>query len=101
MHGNDGDGHGRLVIFEKNQPDFPGLIFEAPSDPPKADSSDGVQHYRARQIQARIPGKLYYVVVLDAAASIEEPAMKDYANHSCAMASNSPRCSLIHASMAG
>jgi hypothetical protein len=37
-----------------------------------------VKYYRPNQIQQRISGKLYYLVLLDTAASIEEPALKDF-----------------------
>ncbi|HXR39982.1 MAG TPA: hypothetical protein VN776_12840 [Terracidiphilus sp.] len=78
MYGKDGDGHGRIVVFERNQPDFPGLMFESPLEMPKPGATGGTQFYRPSQIQQRIPGKLYYLVMLDAAASIEEPALKDF-----------------------
>ncbi|MGA2569428.1 MAG: hypothetical protein ABSF23_02825 [Terracidiphilus sp.] len=78
MYKKDGDGHGRLVIFERDEPEFPGLIFESPLELPKGDGSAGAKYYRPGQIQQRIPGKLYYLVLLDTAASIEEPAVKDF-----------------------
>lgn len=78
MYGKDGDGHGRIVAFERNQPEFPGLLFEAPWELPKpSGGGEGMSYYRPDQVKARIPGKLYYLIVLDTAASIEEPAMKD------------------------
>jgi hypothetical protein len=77
MYGEDGDGHGRILAFERSQPDFPGLVFEAPWELPKEDGASGPKTYRPEQIKARMPGKLYYLVVLDAAASIEEPATAD------------------------
>jgi hypothetical protein len=79
MYGEDGGGHGRLVFFQRDQPDFPGLVFEGPQELPKADGKVATTfYYHPGQIQQRIPGKLYYVVLLDTAASIEEPAMKDF-----------------------
>jgi hypothetical protein len=51
---------------------------EPPSQPPPAEEGEGTQYFRPGQIQQRIPGRLYYLVLLDAAASIEEPAMKDF-----------------------
>jgi hypothetical protein len=77
MYKQDGDGHGRIVVFERDQPEFPGLIFETPREIPKSDGGEGAKVYHPNQIQQRIPGKLYYLVLLDTAASIEEPAMKD------------------------
>jgi hypothetical protein len=78
MYKKDGDGRGRIVVFERDQPEFPGLIFEAPQQLPKSNGEEGAKFYRPGQIQQRIPGKLYYLVLLDTAASIEEPAMKDF-----------------------
>ncbi len=78
MYKKDGDGHGRIIVFERDQPDFPGLIFETPREIPKAEDKEGLRYFRPNQTQQRIPGKLYYVVLLDTAASIEEPAMKDF-----------------------
>jgi hypothetical protein len=79
MYGEDGGGHGRWIFFERDQPDFPGLIFEGPQELPKADGGEEKTfYYRPGQTQQRIPGKLYYVVLLDTAASIEEPALKDF-----------------------
>ena len=78
MYEKDGDGHGRILVFERDQPDFPGLIFEAPMQLPKSNGNEGTKAYNLGQIQQRIPGKLYYLVLLDTAASIEEPAMKDF-----------------------
>jgi hypothetical protein len=78
MYNKDGDGHGRIVVFEREAPEFPGLIFESPLELPKSDNKESVKYYRPNQIQQRISGKLYYLVLLDTAASIEEPAMKDF-----------------------
>ena len=78
MYKEDGDGHGRIVVFERDQPEFPGLIFESPGQLPNAKVKEGMNYYELDQIQQRIPGKLYYLVLLDTAASIEEPAMKDF-----------------------
>jgi hypothetical protein len=66
------------VIFERDEPEFPGLIFESPQGPPQPKAGAGPVAYHPSQIQQRIPGKLYYVVLLDTAASIEEPALKDF-----------------------
>jgi hypothetical protein len=78
MYKKDGDGHGRIIVFERDQPEFPGLIFEDPLQMPKPDGGNDAKFYRPNQVQQRIHGKLYYLVMLDTAASIEEPAMKDF-----------------------
>jgi hypothetical protein len=77
MYKKDGDGKGRTVAFERDEPEFPGLIFESPLGAPKADG-EGTHFFRPTQTQQRIPGKLYYLVLLDTAASIEDRAMEDF-----------------------
>jgi len=78
VYKGDGDGRPRLVFFERDEPEFPGLVFESPLELPKPESGSGPAYYRPSQIQQRIPGKLFYVVTLDTASSIEEPALKDF-----------------------
>lgn len=78
MYKADGDGHGHLLAFERNQPEFPGILFESPSEPPKTDPAKGSQYFHPSQTQQRIPGRLFYLVMVDMASSIEAPAMKDY-----------------------
>jgi hypothetical protein len=78
MYKANGDGRGRMVTLERDQPEFPGLIFESPMDPPKSGETQGLHFYHPSQILLRIPGKLFYLVLLDTAASIEEPAAKDF-----------------------
>jgi hypothetical protein len=78
MYVKNGGGHGRLIVFERDQPEYPGLIFEGVRDSSSALQSGENRITHLPEIQQRIPGKLYYVLVLDTAASIEEPAMKDF-----------------------
>jgi len=78
MYKANGDGLGYMVIFERDQPEFPGLLFEAPTPLPHTDESKGPATLMFAQTKQRMPGKLFYMVLLDTAASIEEPAMKDF-----------------------
>jgi hypothetical protein len=78
MYQANGDGHGRILVFERDEPAFPGLIFESPAGPPTANAGDGPHAFRPLPVEQRIPGKLFYLVMLDTAASIEGPARKDY-----------------------
>ncbi|MGA8090015.1 MAG: hypothetical protein WCA10_22275 [Terracidiphilus sp.] len=78
MYKGDGDGHGHILVFERDEPEFPGLLFESPWEPPQTDPNKGLQYFHPTQTQKRIPGRLFYVVILDLAASIETPSMKDY-----------------------
>lgn len=78
LYGKDGDGREQIVVFERDEPRYPGLIFEASLDSSKSSSSDSAIFLRPDQIPERIPGRLYYLVALDTSSSIEEPAVKDF-----------------------
>lgn len=77
LYGKEGDGREQIVVFERDEPTYPGLLFEAPLDSSKPAASGAVV-LRPDQVPERIPGKLYYLVALDASSSIEEPADKDF-----------------------
>jgi len=76
-YGRNGDGLPRMVALTGEPPAYPGLIFEAPEGPPSS-TANSIQYYRPNQILERIPGKLYYLVGLDTASSIESSAAADY-----------------------
>lgn len=78
MYHENGDGHGRIVFFEREQPEFPGLLLESPLSLPHQEGKKGPETFNFAPIQERMPGRLFYVVLLDTAASIEEPALKDF-----------------------
>lgn len=78
LYGKQGDGQEQIVVFERDEPQFPGLIFESPVAAPSASAGDGAAVLKADQIPERIPGKIYYLVALDTSSSIEEPAVKDF-----------------------
>jgi hypothetical protein len=74
----DGDGHPRIIFVARDQPQYPGLIFESPAQLPQSNGSQGAQYYHPASTQLRIPGALYYVILLDTASSIEDPAVQDF-----------------------
>ena len=55
-----------------------GFFFESPWESPHTDPNKGMQYFHPSQTQKRVPGRLFYVVIADMAASIETPSMKDY-----------------------
>jgi hypothetical protein len=78
MYAKNGDGYPRAVVFERDEPPFPGLIFETPTDDPKPDKPGPFRLPLPDHTQQRMPGKLYYLVLLDTAASTEDPALEDF-----------------------
>jgi hypothetical protein len=81
MYESEGGGHLLAVAFERDAPPYDGLIFEQPWAPPKPDDSKKSKrpvYYRPDTVFHRLPGKIYYLVILDSNASIFAPASKDF-----------------------
>lgn len=76
-YGDEGDSHMIVTVFERDAPNFPGLLFEQPTR--AAAPNDGKVHdYRLDGQLERFSGKLYYLVMLDTAASVLQPAEQAY-----------------------
>jgi hypothetical protein len=78
MYQSEGGAHLLVVGFSEEPPDFPGLLFEQPDAPPKAESGGKVTYFHPIQRLHRLPGTLYTIVVLDSNASIFEKAAQDF-----------------------
>jgi hypothetical protein len=73
----EGGGVTILEVLRAKAPEFPGLLFESPEAPP---SSGGTQlkYFRPTTQLHRLPGTLYYLVLLDTARSVLTRAENDY-----------------------
>jgi hypothetical protein len=79
LYKKEGDGHLLVTAFKRDQPEYPGLIFEEPSGPPTSDNkTSGVRYYHPLERRQRFSGTLFYVVVLDSADSVFSKAKQDY-----------------------
>jgi hypothetical protein len=73
-----GDGHVLLVAFQREQPEFPGTRFEEPTPPPRDQKTGDAAYFVSRPRLGRIPGTVYYLVVLDTADTVLEKAKADF-----------------------
>ncbi len=64
-----GDGHFFFTAFQRDEPEFPGLMFET-SQQLLDTKKPGLQHFEPKDRWHRLPGTLYYLVVLDTAESV-------------------------------
>ena len=76
-YGAEGDGHMIVTVLERDAPEFPGVLFEEPTRI-AAPNDSKVHDYRLDDQLARFSGKLYYLVLLDTAASVLQPAEQAY-----------------------
>ena len=67
-----------VILFERNAPEFPGLVLEEPSPPNLKGSPEGPNLFHPDQILRRAPGKLYYAIYLNFKPSNESVARKDF-----------------------
>jgi hypothetical protein len=78
MYKQDGDGHMIVTVFQRDAPEYPGLLFEEPAYP-FGHSNDGKVHFfHPGDHLTRFPGTLYYLVMLDTADSVLQSAKQDY-----------------------
>jgi hypothetical protein len=81
LYPEEGGAHIIAIFYASEQPEYPGVRFEAPAPPPKpsaADKSGGPTFYRASGVLQRLPGTLYTIAVLDSNADIFAPALGDF-----------------------
>jgi hypothetical protein len=78
MYPDQGGARLLAVTFERDMPQYDGLLLERPSQPPKGNAKDKVTFYHPEERFRRFPGKMYYLVILDSNASIFEPAKRDF-----------------------
>ena len=66
------------VVFERNPPKYPGLIFEQPASFPQSGRENSMYTYSVSQRIARIPGKLNYLVRLESTIENADDAEKSF-----------------------
>jgi hypothetical protein len=65
-----------IILMERPEPEFPGLIFEYPHDLPSGKGSSGAKYYRAEAQYTRLKDKIRYAIVLESCVSIYPEAKK-------------------------
>jgi hypothetical protein len=71
-----GGGHMWLVGLEREEPRYPGLIFEYPTQPNQEKNEQGMNYYHPSETIGRFPGKIQYLFLLDTCEEIYEPSME-------------------------
>jgi len=74
---DEGGGHAIIVAFQRNSPEYPGLLFERPSAPPTTEVGKTTYAHPTERIR-RLDGPLYYLVLLDTADSVLTYAKIDF-----------------------
>jgi len=74
----EGGGHFLAVALAEQPPEFAGLGFERPQEPPRGKSGSQVTYYHLNERFHRLPGVLYTLVELDSNESIFSRAAADF-----------------------
>ena len=75
---SEGDGHLFITAFQSDEPSFPGLAFEEAQDLPPSKGDGSPVYFHADENLKRLPGTLYYMVILESADSVLAPAQEAY-----------------------
>jgi hypothetical protein len=70
MYQDIGGGHFHTIVFERNYPEFPGLLLEEPVEIKSSGKKKKVQYYRAGSSKDRFNSRIFYAVMLDTCEDI-------------------------------
>ncbi len=76
-YGKAGNGHPLVTVFQRDPPEFPGLLLERPHGP-EAPKDEKVAYFHPQERFHRMEGILYYLVMLDTADAVLDDAKQDY-----------------------
>jgi hypothetical protein len=75
---DDKKEYAQIIVFEREQPQYPGLMLEQPYFPAPDDSPKGMVYYHPDERIALFSGKRYFMVGLDSPVSSEAESKIDY-----------------------
>jgi len=78
VYAQQGGAHLAQVVFERPMPEYDGLIYEHPVEAQMPTDAKGPVAFRPEPILRRMPGTLYYMVLLDSNAFIYAKAKSDF-----------------------
>jgi len=81
IYWKQGGAHILVVAFERDEPRYDGLPFEEPQGPPVTKPTETPVAFHFNYVFHRIPGKLYYLVLLDSNQQIfaaSKPEFDDF-----------------------
>ena len=78
LYNKNGGAHALLMAFERGLPRYDGLPFETPQGPPTIGPTNTPVVFRFNPQYRRMPGKIFYAVLLDANTQIYEGAKPDW-----------------------
>jgi len=78
IYSKQGGAHALLVTFERPIPQYDGLLFETPQEPPATGKVNTPVAFRFALQYRRMPGKIFYAVLLDANAQIFDRGKADW-----------------------
>lgn len=79
MYAEEGGAHLEAIAFERDMPAFDGLIYEHPASIQlDTKKKDVVQYFRPDEVYHRLPGKRYFLLLLDSNEDIFKSAKNDF-----------------------
>jgi len=78
IYSKQGGAHALLMTFERPLPRYDGLLFETPQEPPATGKINTPVAFRFALQYRRMPGRIFYAVLLDSNAQIFDGAKPDW-----------------------
>lgn len=79
IYQNIGGGHMYMLAFERDEPDYPGIVLET-ANSQLAKGAKGLSYYRLDGQFTRLKSKIYYLVMLDTCGDIHDESLIIFKN---------------------
>lgn len=78
LYPNEGGASNYLLAFSRKAPAQPGILLEFPVAINKSDAETGVSYYQSQAEYYRLPGEIYYLLVLDTTESVFQESKEEF-----------------------
>lgn len=78
LYPNEGGAYNYLIAFSRNKPKQTGILLEFPVVIDKSDTETGVSYYQSQAEYTRLPGEIYYLMVLDTTESVFQESKEEF-----------------------
>lgn len=75
---SEGGAYNYVLAFSRKAPVQPGILLEFPVAVNKSDAETGVSYYQSQAEYHRLPGEIYYLLVLDTTGSVFSESKEEF-----------------------
>jgi hypothetical protein len=78
LYSDEAGANNYLIAFSRKAPEQPGILLEFPVVINKPDSETGISYYQSQAEYNRLPGEIYYLLILDTTESVFQESKEEF-----------------------